>query len=222
MKNLFLNILIFSIFSITFAQVEKNVGSFTKITSFDKIDVLLIKSSENKIVINGNLADEVQTINKNGELKIRMPFNKIMQGDNISVTVYYTFLKAIEANEGSRISTNETIKSSYFDIITKEGSEIKIQLEAKKLTTKAMSGAVVKIEGVADNQVILLNSGAVFEGTNFETNDTEVSINAGGEAEVFATEYVKATVRAGGEIYIYGNPKQTDKKTVIAGNILFR
>lgn len=220
MKINLLNFLAFSIFSITFAQVEKNVGTFTKITSFDQIDVLLVQSSENKIVINGNLATEVQTINKNGELKIRMPLDKTMQGDAISVTVYTDNLTALEANEGSRITTSDTFSAHHFTIIVKEGAEIKVNLEVKKLSVKASSGGILNVAGTADNQTVTITSGAVYHAQNFETNDTEISLNAGGEAEIFAKTYIKATVRAGGDILIYGNPKQIDKKTFIAGTIL--
>jgi hypothetical protein len=220
MKINLLNFLAFSIFSITFAQVEKNVGTFTKITSFDQIDVLLVQSSENKIVINGNLATEVQTINKNGELKIRMPLDKTMQGDAISVTVYADNLTALEANEGSRITTSDTFSAHHFTIIVKEGAKIKVNLEVKKLSVKASSGGILNVAGIADNQTVTMNSGAVYHAQNFETNDTEISLNAGGEAEVFAKTYIKATVRAGGDILIYGNPKQIDKKIVITGTIL--
>ena len=37
--------------------MEKTLGDFNKVTSFDKLDVFLIKSTENKITINGNEAE---------------------------------------------------------------------------------------------------------------------------------------------------------------------
>ena len=85
MKKIIYSLLVFS--SIAFGQTEKNVGDFTKVTSFDQIDVLLVKSNENKAVIDGKGASEVEFVNKNGELKIRMPLNKILKGDDISVTL---------------------------------------------------------------------------------------------------------------------------------------
>ena len=41
MKNTFLTFIACSIFSFGIAQTEKNVGDFTKVSSFDKIDVQL-------------------------------------------------------------------------------------------------------------------------------------------------------------------------------------
>ena len=86
---------------------EKNVGDFYKVTVFDQIDVTLIQSTENKVILNGPSSDEVELINKNGELKIRLPLAKMLSGDDISAVVYYSKLTAVEANEGSRISSED-------------------------------------------------------------------------------------------------------------------
>jgi hypothetical protein len=45
-------------------------------------------------------------------------------------------------------------------------------------------------------------------------------LNAGGSATVFTTDFVDAKVRAGGDIYIHGNPTQINQKTVLGGNII--
>lgn len=126
MKNNFLTFVTCSIFSIGIAQNEKKVGDFNKVTAFDQIDVNLIASSENKVILTGANSQEVELVNKNGELKIRMPLTKTMQGDDVSATVYYKKLDAVEANEGSRISSKDEISAINFDIICKEGSEIKL------------------------------------------------------------------------------------------------
>jgi hypothetical protein len=86
MKKIVYSLLLIS--SIAFSQTEKKVGDFNKVTSFDKIDIILIPSSENKVVLNGSASEQVELVNKNGELKIRMPLTKLLKGDNISATVY--------------------------------------------------------------------------------------------------------------------------------------
>ena len=87
MKKLVFSLVLMS--SIAFGQVEKKVDDFNKVTSFDQIDVMLIQSNENKVVITGKDADEVELVNKKGELKIRLPITKMFSGDDISVTLYY-------------------------------------------------------------------------------------------------------------------------------------
>lgn len=217
MKNLAFSLLVFS--SIAFGQVEKKVGDFTKVTSFDQIDVFLVKSNENKVIIDGKEGNEVELVNKNGELKIRMPLDKLLGGDHISVTVYFENLRAVEANEGSRIACGDLLESISFDINAKEGSEVKLILETQKLNVRVANGSKITIEGTADNQDVLVNSGGIFEAEKLKTQQTTITANAGGQADIFATNLVEAKVRAGGDITIYGKPKQINQKVIAGGSI---
>ena len=220
MKNTFLTFMACSIFSFGVAQTEKNVGDFTKVSSFDKIDVQLIASNENKVVLHGKEANQVELVNKNGELKIRMPLTKMLSGDNISATVYYKKLDAVEANEGSRIASKDEITAINFDIICKEGSEVKlINLQVDRLQVRVSQGSVVTILGTSKNQDILSNSGGKYDGQDCITEQTVVTVNAGGIAHVYATDFVDAKTRAGGEIKIYGQPKQINEKKIAGGTI---
>ncbi|MEO5777235.1 MAG: head GIN domain-containing protein [Flavobacterium sp.] len=217
MKKLVFSLLLVS--TIALAQETKNVGDFSKVTSFDRIDVFLVSSEENKVQIDGKQADEVELVNKNGELKIRMPLTKLLDGDNISVTVYFNNLTAVEANEGSRIACGDKISATSFDIIAKEGSEIKLILDVQKLNVKVKNGSIVDLQGNALTQDAVVNSGGRYLAPGLETNQTSINVTAGGEAHIFATDIVDAKVRAGGNITIHGEPKQINKDIVVGGTI---
>ena len=217
MKKLVYSLLLIS--SIALAQTEKKVGDFNKVTSFDQIDVILIPGNETKVILTGSGSEEVELVNKNGELKIRMPLTKILSGDNVSATVYYKKIDAIEANEGSSIASETTFKSTSFDIKAKEGAQIKVKLEVDKLTARVANGSTIHLEGKAKNQDVLVNSGGVYEAEKLITNQTVITSNAGGEADIYATDLVEAKVRAGGDITIYGKPKQINQKIVAGGTI---
>ena len=218
MKRIVYSILLFS--SITYAQIEKKVGDFTKVTAFDKIDVNLIAGSENKVVLTGVNSNEVEIVHNNGELKIRMPFIKMLTGYSVSASVYYQNLQAVEANEGSRITSKDSISTLNFDIICKEGSDIKLSnLQAERLKIRVSQGSIVTIIGAVKNQDILSNSGGKYDGQDCKTQQTYVTVNAGGIADVNASDLVDAKTRAGGEITIYGKPKQIIEKSVAGGTI---
>ena len=217
MKKLLFILLLIS--SLTYAQTDKKVGDFNKVTAFDQITVELIASEENKVVLSGTNSDVVEVVNKNGELKLRMPLTNLLKGNQVNVKVYYTDLTAIEANEGSQISSDSSIKAIGFDIIAKEGSKIDIHLEVSNLNVKITSGGIVKTAGTAKNQDVVISAGAIYEAKDLITEQTVISINAGGEATIFATELADAKARAGGDIMIYGNPSQVNKKTFAGGRI---
>jgi hypothetical protein len=73
MKKVMLILLAFVV-QTTSAQLTKDLGEFSTIKIYDRLTVSLISSSENKIVITGNRESEVEVVNNNGELKLRMPF----------------------------------------------------------------------------------------------------------------------------------------------------
>jgi hypothetical protein len=217
MKKIIFSLLVVT--SMAFGQVDKDPGDFHKVTSFDQIDVMLVPSKENNVHIDGNSAGDVEVINKNGELKIRMPLLRMLDGDHISVTVYYKDIDAVEANEGSRIACGDNIDGTSFDIIAKEGSEVKLILNVDKLNVRTANGSTVTVTGSAKFQDILVNSGGIYEAENLTTEQTVIACNAGGNAHVFATDLVDAKVRAGGDITIYGKPKKINSKVVAGGNI---
>ena len=217
MKKFFFSLLAIS--SMAFGQIEKKPGDFNKVTAFDRIDVMLIPGNENIVQLDGKNADDVELVNKNGELKIRMPLTKLLDGENISVTVYYKSLTAVEANEGSRIACGDKIKATSFDIIAKEGSEVKLILDVEKLKVKVKNGSTVDLQGDAITQEAVVNSGGRYLAPGLITNQTSITVTAGGEALVFATDIVDAKVRAGGKITINGEPKQINKDIVAGGTI---
>ncbi len=216
-KIAFLFLLLIS--QLALSQRTEKLEDFNKITAFDQIDVWLVEAKENKIVLGGEGAEEVEIVNKNGELKIRMPLTKLLKGDNVSATVYYKKLDAVEANEGSRIASDITIKATSFNVIAKEGAEIQLDVYVTSIKVKAANGSSVTIDGKATNQDIILNSGAMYFGSKLTTSITTITVNAGGDADVNASELVDAKVRAGGLITVFGKPKQINQKIIACGRI---
>lgn len=206
---------------VAYSQTSKNFGDFNSVKAYDRINVTLVKSSENRVEIKGDDSD-VEIVNKNGELKIRMIPTKIMQGDKVSVTVFYENLNDIQASQGSKITSEEAVESGILNIISNEGSTLNLKIEADVLNAKTNSGGVINISGTAKTQDVLANSGANFNGRNLKSEVTSVTTNAGGNAEVYASKTVTATNRAGGNINVYGSPKDRNTKNMLGGKINFR
>ena len=214
-------ILVFTITSVLSAQnpLDKKVSEFTEVKVYDRIEVNLIKSDENLVVITGEDVEDVQVINKEGKLKIRMHIDKIFNGEKTFVEVHYTSLEIIDGNEGAFITSNELIEQNNIIIKVQEGAQVKVGLDVDKVDVRAVTGGIIETRGRANSQEITLNTGGVYEGKSFETKNTKVKIQAAGEAEVNASEVVDATVRAGGDVYIYGNPNTVKENTLFGGRI---
>ena len=200
-------------------QTAKNLGDFSELRVFDRIVVNLVQSTENKIEIEGARHSEVEVINKNGELKIRMPFGKLLQGENITATLYYKKIQVVSAVEGSVITSAEVFDQTTFEIISKQGSQVRIKLLVSKAELAASMGGEIYVSGEAKNVEASINTGGIIEAHKLIAMQANVAVKAGGEATIYATDYIKADVTAGGDILIYGNPKNQKKKTKLGGTI---
>lgn len=198
---------------------EKSVGDFNQVKVYDLIEVNLVKSDKNKDVITGDDVEDVEVFNKDGKLKIRMAFDKIFNGQKTFVAVHYTGLDVIDGNEGSRITSNELMEQDRISLKAQEGARINVGLNVKTLDIRAVTGGIIETHGKANSQEITLNTGGIYEGKDFETKNTRVTIRAAGEAEVNASELVDAKMRAGGDVYIYGQPNSIKEDRMFGGRI---
>lgn len=214
-------LLTLGVIQLGFSQNKKEIkaGDFSKLSVFDKIELTLVASDENKVEIVGHEIDNVNVVNKNGSLKIKMDLINSFQGDNIKAILYYKTLDKITAESGSSVTGEDIIKAVSLDVNAKNGSVINLIVDAERLNVKAGSGSVAQISGKAAVQDILSNSGAKVQNKDLLSNQTDVTVNAGGQAEVNASELVNAKTRAGGEIVIHGTPKKINEKSIAGGII---
>ena len=220
MNSLMISILFF-ISTVAFAQNPKteNIGDFNQVKVFDLIKVSLIKAEDNKVVLAGRDIDDIELINKNGVLKIRMNINKVFDGDQTFVQVYYKELTTIDGNEGAQIVSNELIEQQFLQIKVQEGAMVRAGLKVVKVDLRAVTGGILNISGTAKKQDIEINTGGIFNGKELHGENTQIRIQAGGEAEIFATELATVKIRAGGDVMVYGNPKELVKDKLIGGSI---
>ncbi len=199
--------------------IDKDVGSFYKVKVFDLIEVNLVQSDENKILIKGRNTEDIKWVNKDGVLKLRMQLDKKFTGEDTFIEVHYTNIDVIDANEGAEITCNELVKKNKIELRAQEGGKIIIGMDVSIAEIRAVTGGIVEASGLAENQFVVINTGGIFEGSSLRTSVSEVKISAGGEAEVFASERIDIDVKAGGDVVVYGRPKHVNKKTFVGGRI---
>jgi len=219
-----LTIIAFSFALIVTAQGERveTIANFHTIKTFDLINVQLVKSDVNKLEIKGKDNENVTYVFKDGMLKLRMDTDKIFDGNQTYITVYYTNIKTIDANEGSEIYAKDISGQDALEIRTQEGAKVFAGIDINKVDVRAVTGGMVTLSGKVVKQNVAVNTGGVVENKDLKSENTEVKVQAGGEVEVYASQSIDATVRAGGDITVYGNPKNVNKSKVLGGSIIIK
>lgn len=219
-KKGFFFMVMLSVINIAAQQsTEKVINEFSTLKTFDLIEVNLIPSSENKVVITGPNPEDVSIVQTVKTLKIRMTLKKLFKGSDIEVNVYYTNIEVIDANEGSIITANNLIKQDKIELRTQEGATIDAHIEVDYLKIRAVTGGIIETSGESNTQDISIYTGGIYNGESLNTTITTVSIKAAGEANVRASQTVDARIRVGGNVYVYGNPQTITENIALGGSL---
>lgn len=221
MKNIFFTAITILSTSFTFGQLKKNVGDFNSLKVYDRIPVELIQSDTNSVEISGNLENQVDVVNKNGELKIKMNSLNLMLGNKVNVKVYYKSIYDIQASQGASIFSQDNLDMFILKITSNEGSSIKLDINSKKVDAKVNSGGEILLTGETEILTVTSLAGGKFLGKELLANKAELISNAVGFIEAYVKDEVEAKTRVGGSISIFGNPTFKKEKRLAGGTISY-
>jgi len=197
-----------------------NISEFVNLKVYSGIEVKLIPSDENKLLISG--ADRMDVIAKiKGQtLKIRHSLEHIINPTFTYVELYHAgLMDEITLYQGATLEVDSTYRQTSISLKIQEGASMDFKFEGEKLTSIVNSGGKLFLSGKVTNHQSSVSSGGACEAETFEAEQTKVNVTAGGIAYVYATELLEARVTAGGIIRIYGNPKKMVTKKAIGGKI---
>lgn len=222
MKKIYIITLLTSATLFSQTELSKTLGEFSELKVYDLINVELFKGAEDKIIISGKNTKDVSVVQRNNILKIKMKINKKFKGAETKVKIYYTSLDVIDANQGAIVSIKEPIEKYELTLKAQEGARIIASAKTKRLTVRSVTGGIVTTFGTTAKQDIDIRTGGLFFGDRMEAENTNLKIRAGGEANVRTLNILEVSIFSGGDVFIYGSPKQLKQQKVFGGRIMFK
>lgn len=220
MKKITLLLILFTINIHAQEPIVTNLGDFHTVKTYNGLEVNLIKSSENKLEIQGKTAERISVKNSNGTLKIRLDLPNIYLKHKVNIDLYYANkVPIIDANEGSLVTSKNIIKQSQLEIKVQEGARVNLELEVEFLEAKVITGGKILLKGTVVSQDVIARTGGIYRAFNLQSNNTEVSASSGGEANVKAIKVLKARANLGGSIYYEGNPEVLKRNRFLGGTV---
>ncbi|MCT1529887.1 MULTISPECIES: GIN domain-containing protein [Sphingobacterium] len=204
------------------AQIKQTINEFSVLEVTDRLWVSIVPSDRHEIEIKGDLADKVEAVYSQGQLRLKMKGGYIMQGDQANVVVYTPSVSKIIAKKGSEVNVEESaIEEEAMSFTASEGAKIRALINAVGVDATVNTGASIDLLGSATKLNVRTTAGANFYGKDLKTDIVHVRVNAGGKTEVYATESADVETRAGGTIDVYGNPTNKRDKKIAGGRITF-
>lgn len=194
------------------AQKTIELNDFKSLAVGSDTHVTLVKSNQNKLVIEGNDEDEeVQVQNEGGYLAL--------QGEGTLTLYFKGKLEGIAAGSDSKVWCKDEIKADNFNLAAGSDAEVELKLNVTTLVTAAASDAQVTLTGKAKNHNAAIASDAKLQAEDLDTTDTTITASSDGEAHISAKGTVNATVNSDAEITIHGKPKKVNENASGDGKI---
>ncbi|WP_164121856.1 MULTISPECIES: head GIN domain-containing protein [Sphingobacterium] len=223
MKQVFLVVFLVAVTVLqVHAQLSRTLSPFRELDVTDKIRVRLLEGNEDKIVIEGELANQMELTQTGDVLRLKMTTNYILQGHKVDVSLYTTNLSSIIARKGAQVTTDSyEIDMDSIYVSANEGARIDLRIHTDEIEAWTTAGAVIRVEGQARDQSVNCTFGGFYEAKDLLSDHAYVRTNAGGKCQVNVGKSVDAQTRAGGVIEIYGNPPERKQRRLAGGKINF-
>jgi len=204
------------------AQLSITLTAFRELDVTDKIRVRLLSGEQDKIVIEGEYAGQLELIQTDDVLRLKMTTSAIMQGNKVDVSLYTTNLSSIIARKGAQVNTDDhELEADSIYLSANEGARIAIRVHAGSLEAWSTAGGSITLEGEVQEQTVNCTFGGQYEAKDLLSDYAYIRTNAGGKCQVNVGKTVDAQTRAGGIIDIYGNPSERKQKRLAGGKINF-
>lgn len=201
MKTLF-TIAAIAAFNLVAAQKTVQLKEFKTVSVSGDVQLALIKSSENKAVIESG--DE--------EIQIKDGGNSLAINGEGKLVVYYSgALESISAGSDTAVSCNDEIKGKDFNLAAAADSKVKLNVNVKSLNVAAGADSQVKIDGKSETMVAAIASDGQFSVKDMDLVNVQIVLASDAQAVITAKGTVDATVASDGELVIYGNPKKVNE-----------
>jgi len=200
----------------------RNVGNYDEIVVAGSFDVNLVSGTEGKldIKIEDNLLAYLITEVDNGKLKIRWKKGvNINTHKGIFIEVPFKKIDGVSLKGSGDITSEDTIKSSEFNVSLAGSGDITLSINAENTTSKVMGSGNITIEGESDYLEVLVTGSGGFHGFGFDTNDVDAKVTGSGDIEIFVDEKLTGTIIGSGDIDYKGNPEIEKTKIVGSGDI---
>ncbi len=202
---------------------QRDVPDFKGIDVSSGIELLLIQGPAHKVIVKADkdLQDDIQTVVRDGILKVYCDRNFWRANSTITVEVTFINIDELKASAGANVKSDETLNFDHLTMGATSGSNINISIKAESMVLSSSSGANTNVDGKTDELDINASSGCNVKLQDLEADDVSVSSSSGSNIHVIARKSIEVHSSSGSNIYVKGNPERQHISTNSGADVHF-
>ncbi len=204
---------------------DRKVSGFQALASSGSFDVVLSQGSTESVRVkaDADVINEVVTEVKNGTLMIHSN-NKHNWGNfwnNKKVTVYVVAkdLNTISVSGSGDLKIENDFNTSSLAFRLSGSGEFSGKIYVKTLEAAVSGSGEFTIAGSADELNVAISGSGDFNGDGLVTKSTAIRVSGSGNASVYASEKLDASVSGSGDVRYSGHPKSISKVVRGSGDV---
>jgi hypothetical protein len=217
-----LGILIASLFSSCTTSIKRSneefidkdieVDNFNRIKLEGAYNVTIEQGAKPGLKINApeNLQKNLKAYTENNLLRISTEI-KNLTPEEIRLYITVDSLEEIDLEGGILLNSIGTLKVSSLTLIMKGGASINLDVDTETLFSRTEGGANMEFTGKTNKFTAISEGAGNIEADKLEAKTVTCRVAGVGNASVYATENLDATVEGLGKISYRGNPSVNKK-----------
>lgn len=200
----------------------RNPGIFTKVHSSGSADIEITSGSNCAVIVEDdeNLLPYLETNVENGTLNIHYRNGVSVSNDHAKIYVTAPTLSEVSTSGTSNIMISGLLKNSdKISFNTSGTGNIEGEVNAPAISVTISGVGSIKLSGNTKNFDCHISGVGHALCGNLASENTNVSVSGVGDAHVFASVHLSATVSGAGGIYYRGNPQNPEIHTSGVGTI---
>lgn len=187
---------------------DRQLAGFDAIKVSDGIDLYLSQGSTTrvKVTADDNLLPRIRTRVEGNTLLIDVD-GSVRTEKGMQVAVTLPRLSGLSASGGSDVNTHTRFTVENLDVDASGGSDISMELTARRLRTKCSGGSDLNLVGSATEFRAEVSGGSDIKARKFSVDNCWVEASGGSDAWIYVQGNLEARASGGSDIHYDGNPK---------------
>ena len=207
-----------------FTTETRNITTYNELKVQGELDVFLLKSSENKIKIEGeqNLIPYIEINLKDKNLTLRVKKGYYLtssRGKALNIYLPYNELTNVTLSGSGTITGEDKIKSDDFTTILSGSGEISLFVEATSIQSVLSGSGDLKLKGGTKDIKTNVSGSGDIHAFELETKNAHISVSGSADVRITVAKYLKARISGSGTVFYKGSPT-VDSKISGSGEVI--
>ena len=200
----------------------RDPGTFNKIHSSGSADVVIISGNHCTVTVedDDNLLPYMETVVSNGTLQIHYRDGINVTNDHAKIYVTAPTLTDVTSSGTSNIIMQDLLQNpGKISVHTSGTGNIEGEVDAPAISVSLSGTGTIKLRGRTKDFDCEISGVGHADCGNLESENTKVNVSGVGDAHVFASVRLDATVSGTGSVFYRGNPQYPEIHTSGVGTI---